>query len=98
MIKNEITEFRFARPISIHDEQNLPVVLQQGSEWVSIREMLPVPGYGRMSLVPTDESTLAVRVSRVPQDTRLAFEGHTPFTSPWRAGRIGPTRESVRDR
>jgi alpha-glucosidase len=97
-ISDEATEFRLAagkealRDVGGNGLQRLPFVASlPGGEWVAILEV-KAPDFPAMSLARLDASALVTRLPRMPNDSELAFEGHTPFSCPWRVILFGTDR------
>ena len=106
-LENEATEFELAedgltdpgrRPVTQIDPRavlGLPFVAEQpGVGWISISEV-PAGTYPRMYLSRTEGKILISRLPPGHDPWRLAWEGPTPLTGPWRVLAIGPTRASV---
>jgi hypothetical protein len=98
-ISNEVTEFRFAagkealRGLHWGDAVKLPFVTQMPDRtWIAISEVRPAD-FPAASLAWLDENTLVTRLPPKPNDSEVAYTGHTPFTGPWRVivfGKLDP--------
>ena len=103
-IADEATEFRFAagqRGVARHQSkpglQRLPFVTAlPGGGSVAILEVR-APDFPAMSLARLDANAVVTRLARMPNDPELAFEGHTPFTGPWRVILFGTRRGKMLD-
>jgi alpha-glucosidase len=102
-IVDEATEFRFAagkevlRGVPETGNQRLPLVTAlPGGGSVAILEVRP-PGFPAMSLARLDAGALVTRLARMPNDSELAFAGHTPFAGPWRVILFGTDRAKMLD-
>jgi hypothetical protein len=87
LIAEEATEFHFLQEVSADS------ILHLAAGWVSITESKPV-SYPPMHLTRSDQTTQLIRLSR-SSDQKIAFEGTTPLSCPWRIIAIGPNRDSV---
>jgi hypothetical protein len=87
LIAEEATEFHFAQEISADP------ILHLAAGWVKITESKP-GSYPPMHLTRSDQTTELTRLVR-SGDQKIAFEGTTPLTCPWRIVAIGPNRDSV---
>ncbi len=102
-IADEATEFHFAAGkealggIGENGRHGLPFVAAlPGGESIAILEVKS-PEFPAMSLVRLNGDTLVTRLARKANDPELAFEGHTPFTGPWRVILFGAVREKILD-
>jgi len=102
-IVDEVTEFRFAagkealRGAPETGNQSLPFVTTlPGGGSVAILEVR-LPDFPATSLARLDASALVTRLARMPNDSELAFGGHTPFTGPWRVILFGTDRAGMLD-
>jgi Glycosyl-hydrolase 97 N-terminal len=102
-IVDEATEFRFfagseaLRGVPETGNRPLPFVTAlAGGGLVAILEVRP-PDFPAMSLARLDTSALVTRLARMPNDSELAFVGHTPFTGPWRVILFGKDRARMLD-
>ncbi len=100
LISDEATEFRFAagkealRGIG-ESSQRVPFVLTlPGGGSVAITEARAAD-FPAMSLARLDSSTLVTRLAKMKNDAELAYDGHTPFTGPWRVILFGTDRERL---
>lgn len=87
LIAEEATEFRFPQEIGSDP------VIHGAAGWLKITESKS-GNYPPMQLVHTDSMTLLTRLIR-SGDAKIAYDGTTPLTCPWRVIAIGPNRESV---
>jgi hypothetical protein len=87
LIAEEATEFHFAQEITADP------VLHLAAGWVTITESKP-GSYPPMRLTRSDQTTELTRLTR-SSDRKIAFEGTTPLTCPWRIIAIGPDRGRV---
>lgn len=87
LIAEEATEFHFEEKVADGPIQHLK------NAWVAITESKP-GGFPPMHLTLSDPTTELTRLSR-SGDARIAFEGTTPLTCPWRIIAIGQNRDSV---
>jgi alpha-glucosidase len=97
-IADEASEFRFAagkgalRGVAETGLQGLPFVTAlPGGGSVAILE-IRLPDFPAMSLARLDGGALVTRLARMPNDSELAFAGHTPFAGPWRVILFGTDR------
>jgi alpha-glucosidase len=102
-IADEATEFRFAASNeALHGvgetaNQRLPFVAAlPGAGLVAILEVR-APDFPAMSLARLDASAVVTRLARMPNDSELAFAGHTPFAGPWRVILFGTDRAKMLD-
>jgi alpha-glucosidase len=110
-IEQELTEFHFAQDGAAFQARNNPVnaaslsgigtkaeaalpfvVEQPGVGWVEIAEARR-DGYPAMSLHHTEGTTMETSLSAA--DRRVAYEGTTPFTGPWRIVTIAASRQGL---
>ncbi len=87
LIAEEATEFHFEEKIADGPIQHLK------NAWVAISESKP-GSFPPMHLILSDPTTELTRLSRLG-DARIAFEGTTPLTCPWRIIALGQNRDSV---
>jgi len=85
-VDDEATEFAFPQGVT-GDRLELPGVVKQDVGWVAIAES-GIKGYAKASLVRREGDVFVTRLAG-------AFEGHTPWTGPWRIVAIGADRESA---
>lgn len=97
LLEDDATQFYFAndaiggRPANA----DLPYAEQEaGGGWVGIYEQT-VPGFPGMRLLRSDAHLLLSHLPDKARDPHVAFEGTTPWTSPWRMIVIGPDREHL---
>lgn len=102
-IANEVTEFRFAAGkqalARLHwgDSVKLPFVTETPDRiWVAITEVRS-PDFPPASLSWLDENTLVTRLPPKPNDSEVAYAGHTPFIGPWRIILFGKDRDRLLD-
>lgn len=86
LIEDDATQFHFAqdavggRPA----RTEAPYAEQEaGGEWVGIYEQAS-PGFPRMQLIRSSSELMVSHLPDKPHDPKVAFEGRTPWTSPWR--------------
>jgi len=73
----------------------LPLLSQQpGIGWIAIAETI-LKGFPPANLIRLNGTILRTRLTSANADSRIAYEGTTPFTLPWRIIMIGSDRESV---
>ena len=94
LIEDEQTEFSFVQAVATPGPVTLPFVQQAGAIWVGIFESA-VASYPPAKLVRSDETTMITRLVQPDRIPRVAFDGHTPFTGPWRVIALAPEREGV---
>ncbi len=96
LIEDEETEFGFAHNLvpSPSRAVPLPFVTHQPEGWVGIYEA-GVPAYPRASLLLSDPTTLNTRLLGKRDVPPVAYEGSTPFSTPWRIVIVAPTREAL---
>jgi hypothetical protein len=97
LIEDESTEFHFSGDVAggLPEQAQLPFVRPApGVGWVGIYES-PAAGFPAMYLVREDAHTMISRLPQKPNDPGVAFDGATPWTSPWRIIAIGPNRERL---
>jgi hypothetical protein len=94
LIEDEVTEFHFANDAARPEQAALPYIEQVPAGWVGIFES-HVPGLPPMSLVRSDARTMISHLPDKSKDPGVAFEGVTPWTSPWRIIAIGPDRDRL---
>lgn len=99
-ISDEATEFRFAAKKALPGNdalQRLPfVTVLPGGGGAAILEV-KAANFPAMSLARLDANTLVTRLKKLPNDPEVAFEGHTPFTSPWRVILFGSDAAKMLD-
>jgi hypothetical protein len=86
LIEDEVTEFHFARKGAADrpTQATLPYIEPDPTAgWVGIFESRG-PGFPPMSLVRSDAHTMISHLAGNPKDPGVAFEGVTPWISPWR--------------
>jgi len=84
LIEDELTEFSFVKAIDAQGAVALPFVMEQpGIGWVGIYEAGAV-AYPRTNLVRSDPTTMITRLVQKDRVPRVAYDGKTPFTGPWR--------------
>jgi hypothetical protein len=84
LIEDELTEFSFVKAVDAKGPVELPFVMEQaGLGWVGIYEA-GNGAYPRTSLVRSDPTTMITRLVQDNRVPRIAYEGRTPFTGPWR--------------
>jgi hypothetical protein len=84
LIEDELTEFSFVKNVDAKGPVELPFVMEQpGIGWVGIYEAA-TGGYPRTTLVRNDPTTMITRLVQKDRVPRIAYEGKTPFTGPWR--------------
>jgi alpha-glucosidase len=97
LIEDDATEFHFAQDAAgaRPAQAALPYVEQDpGIGWLGIFES-PAAGFPRMYLVRTGAHTMTARLPQKPNDPGVAFDGATPWTSPWRMIAVAPDRERL---
>jgi alpha-glucosidase len=97
LIEDEVTEFHFAYELANGRpaQAALPYIEpDSGAGWVGIFESR-VASLPPMSLVRSDTNTMISHLADKPTDPGVAFEGVTPWTSPWRMIVIGPDRDRL---
>jgi hypothetical protein len=97
LIEDDVSQFDFAqeavggRPA----HTDLPYVEQEvGDGWVGIYDE-PRAGFPRMQLNRADAHLMLAHLPDKPHDPKVAFEGKTPWTSPWHILVIGADRASL---
>jgi len=102
-IVDEVTEFRIAaakealRGLPETGNQTLPFITAlPGGGSVAVLEVRQ-PDFPAMSLARLDAGALVTRLARMPNDSELAFAGHTPFAGPWRVILFGTDRARMLD-
>ena len=97
LIEDDATQFYFAndaaggRPA----QAELPYTEQEpGVGWVGIYDS-PQAGFPRMQLIRSDAHLMLSHLPDKPHDPKVAFEGKTPWTSPWHIIVIGSDRERL---
>ena len=96
LIEDETTQFYFMQGLAGRPAHAaLPYAEEvPGVGWVGIYES-PMAGFPPMQLVRSDAHLLAVHLPDKPHDPKVAFEGSTPWTGPWRILAIAPTRDRL---
>jgi len=97
LIEDDATEFHFAQEAAAARPEHaaLPYVEREpGIGWVGIYES-PMAGFPRMYLVRAGSRTMIARLPQKSNDPGVAFDGATPWTSPWRMIAVGPDRERL---
>lgn len=97
LIEDDATQFRFAPGAAgaLPERAAVPFTREfPGTGWVGIYDQ-PVAGIPKMELVRFDAQTLAAHLPDKANNPGVAYEGKTPWTSPWRIVAIGPDRESL---
>ena len=97
LIEDELTEFSFVKPVDPLGSGALPlpfVLEQPGIGWVGIYEA-GNRAYPRTTLLPSDPSTMITRLVQPDRRPRIAYDGKTPFTGPWRIVIIARDREGL---
>ena len=96
-LEDDATQFRFAQdvPGGLPDHATDSDVGQvPGGGWVGIYQQQML-GFPKMQLVRFDARTLASHIPDNPHDPGVAFEGKTPWTSPWHMVVVGAEREKL---
>jgi alpha-glucosidase len=111
LIRDEATEFNFARPdvlsrLNKQPDFDLPFIIEQpGIGWVAIADAGPEsksPKYPRTYLIRS-ETGMLTNLARSRNEPTVAYAGTTPLTWPWRVLIVGPDRarlmrsETLRD-
>ncbi len=95
LIEDELTEFSFVKPVSSPGPAGLPFVMEQpGTGWVGIYEA-GNGAYPRTNLVRSDPTTMITRLVQENRVPRVAYDGKTPFTGPWRIVIVARDREGL---
>jgi hypothetical protein len=95
LIEDELTEFSFVKPVSSPGPVGLPFVMEQpGTGWVGIYEA-GNGAYPRTNLVRSDPTTMITRLVQQDRVPRVAYDGKTPFTGPWRIVIAARDREGL---
>jgi alpha-glucosidase len=95
LIEDEMTEFSFVKPVDAQGPVELPFVMEQpGTGWVGIYEA-GNGAYPRTNLVRTDPTTMITRLVQENRFPRIAYDGKTPFTGPWRMVITARDREGL---
>ena len=95
LIEDELTEFSFVKPVDAKGPVGLPFVMEQpGTGWVGIYEA-GAGAYPRTNLVRSDPTTMITRLVQQDRVPRIAYDGKTPFTSPWRIVVVARDREGL---
>jgi len=97
VLEDDTTQFRFAQDLApaLPEMTAAPYIREvPGVGWVGIYGQ-EVAGVPRMQLVRLDPRTLVSHLPDKPGNPGVAFEGKTPWTSPWRIVAIGPDRDHV---
>jgi Glycosyl-hydrolase 97 N-terminal len=94
-VEDELTEFSFIKKVEQKGPLPLPFQMEQpGTGWVGIYEA-GNGAYPKTNLVRTDENTLITRLVQKDKFPRIAYEGHTPFTGPWRIVILAAARDGL---
>src|ERR1017187_210330 len=84
LIEDELTEFSFVKAVDAKGPVELPFVMEQpGTGWVGIYEA-GNGAYPRTNLLRCDPTTMITRLVQEVRFPRIAYDGKTPFTGPWR--------------
>jgi hypothetical protein len=95
LIEDELTEFSFVKNVEPKGPVELPFVVEQpGIGWVGIYEA-GAGAYPRTNLVRSDPTTMITRLVQNDRIPRIAYDGKTPFTGPWRIVITAPDREGL---
>jgi len=97
LIEDDATQFHFAydAPSDRPAQAALPYIEQvPGRGWMGIYESA-MEGFPGMVLVRTDPQTMTSHLPEKHYDPGVAYEGVTPWTSPWRMIAIAPDRERL---
>lgn len=97
LIEDDVTQFHFAESAAggRPEQAPLPYFEQQpGVGWIGIYESLS-SDFPRMYLVRGDADTMLVRLPERPNDPGVAFDGVTPWTSPWRIVAVAANRRDL---
>jgi alpha-glucosidase len=96
-LEDDTTQFRFApgAAANLPERAAVPYVQEApGTGWVGIYDQ-EVPGFPKMQLVRLDPRAMVSHLPDKPNDPGVAFEGKTPWTSPWRIIVVGPDRDRL---
>jgi hypothetical protein len=95
LIEDELTEFSFVKAVAAAGPVALPLVMEQaGTGWVGIYEA-GSGAYPRTNLLRSDPTTMITRLVQKDRIPRIAYDGKTPFTGPWRIVIIARDREGL---
>ena len=95
LIEDELTEFSFVKPVDPTGPVELPFVMEQpGTGWVGVYEA-GNGAYPRTNLVHNDPTTMITRLVQAIRFPRIAYDGKTPFTGPWRIVITAREREGL---
>jgi hypothetical protein len=95
LIEDELTEFSFVKPVDPPGSVALPFLMEQpGTGWVGVYEA-GNGAYPRTNLVRCDPTTMITRLVQENHFPRIAYDGKTPFTGPWRIVSTARDREGL---
>ena len=95
LIEDELTEFSFVKAVDAKGPVELPFVMEQpGTGWVGIYEA-GNGAYPRTNLLRCDPTTMITRLVQEVRFPRIAYDGKTPFTGPWRIVILAREREGL---
>jgi hypothetical protein len=90
LIADEATEFALTKPAT--PSAYLPFIVGP----LSITEVRG-SGFPPMHLANSEPSVMVTRLARLPGDPKIAFQGTTPLTCPWRVVIVGAGPEILND-
>lgn len=94
LIRDEVTDFAFAKPL-LNLHEGLPAIGEEpGIGWIEITGSA-APGYPRLSLSASRGSLLTTHLERSTKDPTIAFEGASPLVWPWRMLVVAPDRDHL---
>ena len=97
LLEDDATQFNFAQNAATERpaRTELPYAEQEnGGVWVGIFEQ-GIPNFPHLQLVRANAHLLVAHLPDKPHDPNVAFEGKTPWTSPWRMIAIGTDRAQL---
>lgn len=97
LIEDDATQFRFAQDAvgGRPEHTALPYIEQEaGGAWVGIYQQT-VPDFPQMELLRSTPHLMLAHIPDKPHDPRVAYEGKTPWTSPWHIIVTGAGRERL---
>jgi len=95
LIEDELTEFSFVKKVDLPGPVALPLVMEQpGTGWVGIYEA-GAGAYPRTNLVRSDPTTMITRLVQADRIPRIAYDGKTPFTGPWRIVMVARNQDEL---
>ncbi len=97
LLEDDATQFRFAQSAAKPRPQKAKTPYEENEAsggWIGIYDQ-PTPGFPPLELTQIEPNLLIAHLQDKPHDPGVAYEGKTPWTSPWRIIVTADTREAL---